>query len=439
LIEEDQMTVPHDVARTAGPSASAADGEPGHDMPRMRAGAVWALIILTLGTSMSMVVPMAYSLTLRLSQLAPGREELLGYVIGAGALANLVTMPLFGVLSDRTRSRFGRRRPWAVGGVLIGLLGLAAMATVSSVVLLGAAWIVTLVAFQTAWNQASYVQGDQLPEAQRGRVSALTGFANMGAPIIGIGLVSGVSSNNLALFLLPGLIGLIGVLVFVFAVPEDSRELVTQRVGIGEVLGKYVFNPRRYPDYAWNWLGRALLFFGLSFTTTYGTFFMASRLGLRVEELGGLLALAGLGGLATSAVGALGAGFLSDRLRRRKIFVLVAGLIGLGATVLSAFSYSLPGVIGGSLLTTLAIGVFSTVDQAILLDVLPSRSESGRFLSISNLAQQVPTALGPLAAPLLLTVGGAAGAPNYTLLFLVSGALFLLGSLVIVLRVRSVR
>lgn len=406
----------------------------------MRPGAIWALTLLTLGGTMAVVVPMAYSLTVRLAVLAPGQENLLGYIIGAGALLNVLTMPVLGVLSDRTRTRIGRRRPWAIGGMVVGLVGLVGLALAPSVLILGAVWAVTLCAWQTAGNQSTYAQGDKLPEEQRGRVAALTGFASLAASVIGMSLVTPFSSNMLLLFVIPGVVGVIGVLIFVLAVREDSRAMELPRTDLKEVLSKFVFNPRRYPDYGWNWAGRFVLFFGLSFTTTYGTYFMGSRLDMPVADLAGIMAVSGLGGVVASALGALGAGFLSDRIKRRKVFVLVAAFVGLGASVLSATSYSLPGVIGGSILNMLAIGIFSTVDQAIFLDTLPDRAESGRFISIIGLAQQIPTALGPFVAPVLLGIGVAAGGtPNYTLLFLFSGALFLIGGLLIVVKVRGVR
>ena len=296
-------------------------------LPRMRASVIWALVLMTFGTSMAMVVPLAYALTVRIADLAPGREDLLGYIIGAAAIANVVTMPLIGVLSDRTRTRLGRRRPWVIGGGVVGLLGLFALAVAPSVLLLGIGWMVTLVAWQSAGNQATYLQGDKLPEEQRGRVAAFTGFANLVAPIIGIVIVSGFSSNMLALFLVPGIVGIVGIALFTALVLEDSRDLVVEPISVRSVLGKYVFSPRRHRDYGWNWLGRFILFFGLSFTTTYGTFFLASRMNLEVNQVAGLVAITGLGGVVAGAIGALGAGFLSDRLHRRKIFVLIGGAL----------------------------------------------------------------------------------------------------------------
>jgi MFS family permease len=418
--------------------SAAIDSGEAPPVPRMRAGLIWVLVFLIFGASMAVVTPLAFSLTVKLNILVPGQVEVLGLITGIGAIASVVATPLVGVLSDRTRSRLGRRRPWAIGGAVAGFAGLYLLAIAPTVPIVVVGWVITLLGWQTASNMVTAFLGDRLPEEQRGRVSAYTGFANMVAPIFGIGLVSSFASQQLLLFLIPGLIAVAGVIVFTIFARDVEGLAPTEKTSLVQVFSRLVFNPRKAPNYAWNWLGRALLFFGLSFTTTYSTYFIAARLNLPVTGVGGIIAILGLGGIVSGAIGALGVGFLADRLRRRKIFVLLSGLIMLAGTVLSAVSYELPGLIAGSLLATLAIGAFSTVDQAIVLDVLPNREESGRYLGIMQLAQQLPGTVGPLAAAGILAIG-AASSPNYTLMYVVSGALALAGALVILFKVRGVR
>lgn len=425
-------------ARGVFASTNEADGS-GSEVPvkRLRVGLIWVLVFLAFGAQMAVVTPLAFSLTVKLDILVPGRVDVLGAITGIGAIASVIATPLVGVLSDRTRSRLGRRRPWAISGAVAGLIGLSTLAIAPSVPLVVVGWIITLVGWQTASNMVVAFLGDRLPEEQRGRVSAYTGFAGMVAPIVGIGLVSSVASQLVLLFLIPGVVAVLGVILFVIFAREVPELEPPQKTSLGRIFSQMVFNPRKAPNYAWNWLGRALLFFGLSFTTTYGTYFLAARLQLPVSGVGGIVAILGIGGIVTGALGALGVGFLADRLKRRKIFVLISGLIMVAGTIVSAVSHELPGLIAGALLATLAIGAFSTVDQAIVLDVLPNREESGRYLGIMQLAQQLPNTVGPLAAAGILAIGGSAA--NYTLMYITSGALALLGALVILLKVRNVR
>lgn len=403
---------------------------------------VWLMVLAQFGVFVAFITPLAISLAIRISQLAPGHDEYLGYITGVGALAVMLTSPFLGIASDRTRTRLGRRRPFMITGTILGIVSLVVMATAPNVWILGFGWILA----QLGWGQAlanlQISTADRLPESQRGKVAGLVGFATQVAPVLGVGLASGFAGDNLLLFLIPGAVGVLLVALFVLLVHEDdSRGMVfPEELNIGKVLRKLVFSPRRYPDYAWNWLGRFFFYFGLTLNTTFTAFFFASKLGVDVSEVAGVIAILSLGSIAAVTLGALGGGFLSDRLHRRRVFVLASGLIfGAGAIVM-AFAGDLPTLVAGSLLGSLGIGMFSAVDQALLLDVLPERdTDAGRFMSITGFATSIPQAVAPLIAPLFLTIGvSAAGEKNYLLLYVIAAACTVFGGLV-VLRIRSVR
>src|SRR3954451_19911369 len=88
--------------------------------PPVGARYVWFNIAAMFGVYLAFVTPIALSLAIKVGQLAPGREEYLGYVIGVGSLAAVIANPIVGTLSDRLRSRFGQRRPYALLGTAIG-------------------------------------------------------------------------------------------------------------------------------------------------------------------------------------------------------------------------------------------------------------------------------------------------------------------------------
>ena len=76
----------------------------------MRRVAFFALInLVILG---SLTAPVVTGLPMVIARLAPEGERTgaLAVVTICGALAAVVANPVFGVLSDRTRGRFGRRR-----------------------------------------------------------------------------------------------------------------------------------------------------------------------------------------------------------------------------------------------------------------------------------------------------------------------------------------
>ena len=403
---------------------------------------IWLMVLAQFGVFVAFITPLAISLAIKLSQLAPGRDEYLGYITGAGALAVMLAGPFLGIASDRTRSRIGRRRPFMIGGMALGVISLIVMATAPNVIVLGAGWVLAQLGWGQVLSNLQISTADRLPESQRGRVAGLTGFATQIAPVIGVGIAGILAADNLLLFLVPGAVGVVLVSLFVLFVHEDdSRGMeFPEDLSIRTFLSKLIFDPRQYPDYAWNWLGRFFFYFGLTLNTTFTAFFFASRLGVSVTEVAGTIAILSLGGIFAVTLGALGGGFLSDRLRRRRVFVLSSGLIfGAGAVVM-AFAGDLPMLVVGSLLGSMGIGMFSAIDQALLLDVLPERgTDAGRFMSIIGFATSIPQAVAPLVAPMFLALGvSAAGEKNYLLLYLIAAACTVCGGLV-VLRIRSVR
>ncbi|MFH5877239.1 MFS transporter [Arthrobacter sp. NA-172] len=404
-------------------------------------GYIFWLMMASFGASMAMMVPLSYGIAVRITELAPGREEVLGYITGTAQLIYLIISPMIGIWSDRMRSRFGRRTPFIFLGTAIGMAGLIVMGSAPNLLIVGAGWVLGMSGWSISGAAIQNLMADKLPEQQRGRVSALTGLMTQIAPVLGIGIAYAVSSNTLLVFLLPGLIGAVLLALFPIIKPEgSSRDLAPlPEVTSRPLVASYGFNVRKYPDFAWNWLGRFVFFMGLYFNTTFGTFFYAQRLELPVREVAGVVATIGMLGVVAAAGGALLGGFLSDKLQRRRLFVLIAAILFVAGAVAEAFAWSLPQLIVGAVLMQTSIAVFATVDQAIIFAILPNRTETGRYMAVVAFAQKIPSAVAPLIASIVITLGAVGTEKNYTLLYLAGAVLALLGGLVIALKVKAVR
>ena len=99
------------------------------DLPKVNARYIWFMVLAQFGVFMAFITPLAISLSIKVNALAPGHEEYLGFITGAGALFVMLTAPFMGVWSDRTRTRIGRRRPFMIGGMVVGVVSLVVMAT----------------------------------------------------------------------------------------------------------------------------------------------------------------------------------------------------------------------------------------------------------------------------------------------------------------------
>lgn len=431
---------------TAGPAAGPLTTNlPAPDGPTQRVskGFILWMMLANFGASMAFIVPLSYSLALRIQELVPGHEEVLGYATGIAQAVFILTAPLVGIWSDRTRTRLGRRRPFMVGGVALGMLGLVVIGLAPNVPVLILGWVIAMFGWANIGSAVMFLQADLVPEEQRGKISGLTGLSAQLAPILGIGIVFAlVDISTLLVFVVPGLVGAVLVFLFVFLGKDpDSRtmDLPSERISLKKVFSSYAFNPKKYPDFGWNWLGRFTFFMGLYFNTTFGTFFYAQRLGLPVSEVAGTVAVIGLLAVVAAVIGALGGGWLSDKLRRRKLFVLIGALLFAAGAVIEATAYSFPQLVIGAVIMNLALAAFGAVDQAIVLAILPDRAEAGRYMSVVSFAQKLPSAIAPLIAPAVIAIGAVNGDKNYTLLYLVGGVFALVGGFIILAKVKAVR
>jgi MFS family permease len=121
----------------------------------------------------------------------------------------------------------------------------------------------------------------------------------------------------------------------------------------------------------------------------------------------------------------------------RRQFVLVSGVLFAAGALIQAFGPNLAALFAGALVTSVGLGAFSAVDQALVLDVLPERdTDAGRFLGINGYATAVPQAVGPLLASPLLLIGAADADKNYGLLFLIAAGSAVVGGLIVISKVR---
>ena len=389
------------------------------------------------GLWMALLPPILMGLAMRVRELAPAHATgSLSLVVGVGALMALFGNPFFGRLSDRTSSRFGMRRPWLVVGALGGAVGLAVIAMAVSVPQLLLGWCITQLAYNAELAALAAIFADQVPAPQRGTVSGIVGISLPLGMIGGTFLVQALADSTLAMFLVPAAIALAGALILVWVLP-DHRLASTQRRAYGwrEFLGSYWINPLRFPDFAWAWSSRFLLFAGVAVLMTYQGFYLIHQLGCAPTEVPRRIFLSTLVQSCAVAIFSAAGGGLSDAVGRRKAFVCGAALVYALALLMIAFAASYPWFLAGMAITGAAQGVYLAAGLALVTDVLPEReTHAAGNLGVFNIANVMPQSLMPAIAPGILWMSDG----SYAVLFVVAAMLVALSAWAI-LPVRGVR
>jgi Na+/melibiose symporter-like transporter len=107
------------------------------------------------------------------------KNTYLGGLTFAGLVLAMVVQPLAGGLSDSTRSRWGRRRPWILVGTLLALVFLGGMALAGNFLGLLAAYLLLQLASNSAHGPAQGLIPDLVPEQQRGLASGIKNLFDM--------------------------------------------------------------------------------------------------------------------------------------------------------------------------------------------------------------------------------------------------------------------
>ncbi|MCP9955368.1 MFS transporter [Actinomadura madurae] len=120
----------------------------------------------------------------------------LGIVTAAGASAAVVSAPLVGVLSDRTRWRFGRRRSWIIGGSAVCAVALLALPLQSSLLGVGLCWALVHGGTGGVHAVVCAVVADRVAVNRRGTVFAVVDLAQPVGLVAGTLLVSSLSIED---------------------------------------------------------------------------------------------------------------------------------------------------------------------------------------------------------------------------------------------------
>jgi MFS family permease len=394
---------------------------------------VLPVVLANLGIMLAFYTPIQNLLPRLAEEVAGdgGKEAALAWITGVGALMSVIGNPVAGALSDRTTSRFGRRRPWVLWGSLMGALGIAALSFQSTVLGLAFVWGICQATINAAYAGLTATVPDQVPVKQRGMVSGWIGLAQT------VGIVLGVALVTIVVLALDGGIYLTSILLVLLVIPlvvtlRDPRLDKAERPPfvLGEWLRGFWVSPRLYPDFAWAWITRFLMQLGNAMATLYLLFWLTDA--VKVDDPGGsqtiLIGLYALGTIVTAVI----AGVISDRDGRRKIYVILATIVMAVSAVLLAFFPVFNVAMIAALILGLGYGMYLAVDQALITQVLPTAVDRGRDLGVINIANSAPQVLAPVvAAPIVTSTLG------YTGLYVLTAVVTLL-SAVLVTRIRSV-
>ena len=414
---------------TALPPAAAALSEP---TQKVTARWVTGLVLVNVGINAAFFGPINIFIGQQAIAIdAPSKEAILSLVTGCGAAVSLVANPLFGAFSDRTTSRFGRRAPWVLAGAILATAALLAMSGAVTVAMMVLFWCLVQLGANAAYAAITAAVPDRVPLKQRGGVGGLAAMGQTLGILTGAVFGAVVTGNYMVGYWLCAAALLLSVLPYIFhrndpPLPAAGLRAFRPRTFI---KGFYI-SPFVYPDFAWAWLTRFLVNVGNQLTIVYLLFFLRDVIGYQ-DPATGVLVLTGIYAVMVMITAVI-AGPWSDRVGRRKPFVIGSSIIIAMAGAIMAFFPVWPGALAGAAVLGIGFGAYLAVDFALLTQVLPFAVDRGKDMGVINIANSLPQMVAPLVAYLSVRQFG-----GYVTLFSTAAVIGLLGA-VFVLKIKNV-
>ncbi|PXA68057.1 MFS transporter [Cryobacterium arcticum] len=341
-------------------------------------------------------------------QVAPADKVQLVGVLGIlGAALSLVANIVFGALSDLTRSRFGARTPWVMVGAIATAVGLFGLSTAQSPTALILWWAFYMLFLNSIIAPMVAVISDSVPVKYRGTVSAIYGVSlTVGASlstIIGAQFV-GTPGTGLVVFAIATLAS--GVVFAVLMPNRSNRDQPRATLSARELLKSFSFPRTGARDFYFALGGKFFLQAGMFSITNYQLYILTDYIGLDTGGAAGLIAISATITLGASILFGFIAGPLSDRVGRRKPFVIGAALliaIGVVFPLVAPFAWAM---IAFAVFSGLGNATFTSVDQALNIEVLPDKATAAKDLGLLNMANSGGQILGPVVTSVLVASTG---------------------------------
>ena len=399
------------------------------------------LAIAAVGANMAILVAAILTLSLKSAAIDPANQTTtLSIIVGVSGLFALIGYPVFGRLSDRCSSRLGRRKPFLLIGAVLIAIGAVATLLGQTTLALTAAHVITTLGGTATIVAATSTIPDQFAPERRGISSAIVGLGAPVGALVGLFIAQAVAPNLALMILIPAALATAGILAFALVLKDRRLDKGDRpRFELRDFLATFWVNPAKHPNFAWAWWSRLLIFFGVAAVNAYQAFYLIIVLHVPAADVATKIFLATLVLTGISLIFAPLVAKISDRIGRRKPFVIGAALIFATGLVLVAMAQSYSSFLLAIAVIGLGQGVYFAVDLALVTQVLPDARNAAKDLGIMNLANNLPSSIVPAIAPALLAIGASATQPqNFSALFLAGAIAGLIGAAFIV-PIRKVR
>jgi len=369
-------------------------------------------------------------------------EPVIGYTAAAGAFFSVVVPPLVGAFSDRISTRWGRRRPFMVAGMLLSLVGLLLMWSARSYPQFLVGHLITQICLNGAAAAYYGIIPDVVPGHEFGKASGFLSVMTAAGALLGFATTTLFSTRHAVVqsYLVMAVVLALSVVPVLWAATQEGKRAVVAgpRQSAREAVVDF-FRPLWGGDFAWVVFTRMMVTGGVAAVAFFLSPFFEHVVKVSNPDQFTSIWL-GVVFAAMILPGLFGGG-ASDR-RGRKPFVYAAGAlqIAVAAFFIAFYPTQIWLVLLLAVFYGLGYGLYVAVDWALACDTVPDRARSAKDMGLFHVGQTLPNSIVPAIEGVLISYFNSHTGVNsgYRVAFASVILFFLLGTM-FVSRIRSVR
>lgn len=388
--------------------------------PRQGTGLYLTLSVYWLALSFLWSGMITFTIQGLVAKIAPGNKDLvLGWTLALGALVSTLVCLVVGTLSDRSRRRLGRRRPYLIAGTLLTVPALLALPFVPTVPgsrsLILLILVFCLIQFWTNVATAPYqaLVPDMVPKERQGIASGYLGFGSLVGQLAGFLTYFLLAKQGdgllLTMIVVSGvLLAAMGLTVLRLREAPPVVDSDAPPPGVIPTLrASFAVNPREYPDFFRLIASRFVINMGFYTVTQFLAYYAEDTLHAPKGFVMVVLILATASGL----IGTLPAGYLSDRISKKRVVYVSMAITGLAALIFLLTNSTTIALVAAFFFGT-GFGAFTAVDWALATNLLPEHDEA-KYMGVWHVAFTVPQVIAPLVGGIVATLFAHVGPPGF--------------------------
>lgn len=336
--------------------------------------------------------------------------------------ANLIE----GALSDRTRSRFGKRKPWIIGGTIGSVLMFFVLSWSPTIPILLVTWTLYQLTLNAIVAPMVAIIADAIDPKFRGTVSSFYGIG-MSIGAYGSGVVASqfLGKVNIGIWVFALVQVVLTVIAMILIKEPSSADEPKVPLKGKELLASFAFPLKNARDFYLALLGKFLMMVGSYMIAGYQLYILTDYMRLNQSTTSRMVAIISVILMTTAIVFGAVSGPIADKIGRLKMPVALATLMIAIAGIFPFFDAAPWTMLVYAVLSGIGNGAYLAVDQALNIAVLPNPNTAAKDLGVMNLSATLGQIMGPVTAGAVISIAG------YRMIFPVMAVICIAGCVMI--------